>query len=259
MRSEMSWESGMIILLDAGNTSVTCGKYHGGRMLVQKSLDHDTVPEYVINTHKSGRNNDTEVILSSVVPSFTSLLKKRLRSVRGLRLRIAGVDLPVHVKHKYKNQYKLGIDRLVNIYGALRIYHPPMLVIDFGTAIKADYISARGVFEGGMILPGPELSFQALLGRAARLPKKARLPRKAGPFLGRTTLSCMQSGIMQGYGAMTDGLIERFRARHGRELRVLLTGGFARHLKPVMTSRGTLVDPAHSMKSLLLLFKASQT
>lgn len=243
----------MLILLDIGNTAATCGLYEGGRLLQFTTLLYDEIPKYVHNCAKSGRDVELDIVISSVVPKITSKLKSNLKGPKR-RIWIVGENLPIPVKHRYSRKSTLGIDRIVNIYGALQIYKAPAMVIDFGTAITFDYLSEKGIFEGGMIIPGPELSFQSLLARAAQLPKKVRLPHKAKSFLGTDTLSCLTSGILEGYGAMTDGLIERFKSKYGKDLKVIATGGFACHLKPYVRSFDVL-DPQHSIKSLLLLFK----
>ena len=146
------------------------------------------------------------------------------------------------------------MDRKVNIYGAIRMYRLPLLVIDYGTAITFDYIDPKGVFRGGMIIPGPETSYRALGEKAALLPKGLSLPKKARSFLGRNTRDCMESGILEGYGAMTDELILRFRKRYGKNLRVLATGGFAGVIAPY-AKHIDIVDPKHSIKSLLALWR----
>ena len=167
---------------------------------------------------------------------------------------IIGKEVKVPIRHRYRNIQQLGSDRILNIYGALKIYKAPLLILDFGTAITVDYISRQGIFEGGMIIPGPEIAFQSLIHRAALLPKKSRLPEKSTTFLGKTSYDCMKSGILEGYGAMTDGLVTRFKTRFGKNFKVLATGGFARHLKPYTHSMDIL-DPLHSLKSLNLIFQ----
>jgi type III pantothenate kinase len=184
-------------------------------------------------------------------------MKCNLQDIAGMKMWIAGSNLPVKIRHKYNNYNKLGIDRKVNIYGVTRIFSLPILIIDFGTAITCDYVDAKGVFQGGMIIPGPETAYRALGKRAALLPKELPLPRKAKSFLGRDTRDCMESGILEGYGAMTDGLIQRFKKRYGKNLRVLATGGFAEVVRPYAKLIET-VDPKHSIKSLLALWRESQ-
>ncbi len=188
------------------------------------------------------------LVISSVVPKVTQKLRQAIKP-KPAGFWVVGENLQLPLKHKYHNIKQLGADRIVNLYGALQRYTPPFLVIDFGTAITFDYVSAEKVFEGGMIVPGPELAFKALLSKAALLPKNARLPEKTVSFLGTDTYSCMNSGIMNAYGAMADGLIERFKSRFGTDLRVIATGGFASHLKPY-TRSFEILDPRHAVYSL---------
>lgn len=244
----------MLILFDIGNTAATYGIYEKGRLKTFGSCLYNDIPKIVKNCSFSGKNNRiTNMVVSSVVPQITHTIE-HLVSRKNVRMMTVGKNLPVPLKHRYPKNNTLGIDRIVNMYGALQMVGGPALVIDFGTAITFDYLSTEGVFEGGMIIPGPELSFQSLIKRAARLPKNARLPHKTKAFLGKTTLDCLNSGILEGYGALTDGLIERFKSKYGKNLKVIATGGFARHLKPYTRNLKT-VDPQHSIKSLFLLFK----
>lgn len=245
----------MLILLDVGNTAVTYGIYDGGRLLYSGSSLYNHIPKIVKNWSKSGRdNNSVNIIISSVVPKITPIIRKSIKGNKRVKIWVVRENLPIPIKHKYRNIKQLGIDRAVDIYGALRMYKAPLLILDFGTAITADYVSKKGVFEGGMIIPGPQISFQALIARGALLPKNLRLPRTHKSFLGRNTYDCMASGILEGYGALTDELISRFKKRFGKNLRVIATGGFAEHLKPYVHPFD-IYDPRHSIKSLLLLAK----
>ena len=242
----------MLILLDIGNTSVTYGVYKkAGRKSFASSL-FINIPKILKNIVKSGANRRIKVIISSVVPKNTRILKNMLSRYKNVQVFIVGENLRIPVKKSYKSK-KLGIDRLVNVYGALK--SAPALVIDYGTAITFDYVSKKGVFEGGLIVPGPQVSFQALIEKAALLPKKILLPKKATSFLGKTTYDCMASGILEAYGSLTDELINRFKAKFGR-LTVIATGGFVQHLKPYIHQR-IIIDPKHSIKSLFLLARSS--
>lgn len=244
----------MLLLLDIGNTAATYGilEAPSHKKMTFGSCQYNDIPKLINLCHKSGSLYSSDVVISSVVPKITQKIAK-LTQGKACRLWVAGVNLPVPVKHRYPKNQKPGIDRLVCLYGAMKLHKAPLLVIDFGTAITFDYLSAKGIFEGGMIIPGPELSFQSLIQRAALISKKLRLPRKAASFIGRNTLECLNSGILEGYGAMTDGLIERFKAKYGKNLKVIATGGFASHLKPY-TRHLKLVDPQLSVKSLALLW-----
>lgn len=244
----------MLLLLDIGNTSVSCAKAENRSLTALGSHLFDNFPKKVENWVKSGGEDRVEVIISSVVPKKTAILKKSLSKKKKVRLWIAGENLPVPIKHKYKDINKLGMDRRVCAYGAVRMFKPPFLLLDYGTALTADYIDARGIFQGGMIIPGPELAYQALLSRAALLPKNTRLPRKTPPFLGRTPAECLETGILRGYGAMARGLVDNFRKRFGKSLQVIATGGFAESISK-LSPCFNVVDPLLCLKSLRMLFE----
>ncbi|HNX68243.1 MAG TPA: type III pantothenate kinase [Candidatus Omnitrophota bacterium] len=243
-----------VLAIDIGNTAATVGFYEAGRLLDFGSVYYNDIPKYVNKCIKSGRNCHFDIVISSVIPKITDFLICNLQNIKRITVWVAGENLPIKIKHKYIKYNELGCDRKVNIYGAAKIYRLPILIIDYGTAITFDYVNAKGVFKGGMIIPGPETAFRALGQRAALLPKELPLPKKVKSFLGRTTKECMETGILEGYGAMTDELIRRFRQRFGKKLRVLATGGFAGIIRPYTRNIDT-VDPKHSVKSLLALWR----
>jgi type III pantothenate kinase len=243
-----------ILAIDIGNTAATVGFYEGGRLIDFGSMYYDDIPKYASKLLKSGINNHIDIIISSVFPEITKKLASSLIALKGQKTWVVGGNLPIKIRHKYNNYNGLGCDRKINAYGAIRMYRLPMLVIDYGTAVTFDYIDSKGVFQGGMILPGPETAYSALGQRAALLPKDLRIPRKAKSFLGKNAKECMESGILEGYGAMSDELIRRFRKRYGKNLRVLATGGFAEVIRPYTKNIDT-IDPQHSIKSLLALFR----
>jgi len=243
-----------ILAIDIGNTAATFGFYEAGRLLDFGSMKYNAIPKYANKLTSCGRHSHLDVIISSVYPKITYFLKCKLQSINGLKLWVVGGNTPIKIRHKYIKYSNLGVDRKVNIYGAIRMYRLPLLVIDYGTAITFDYIDSKGVFQGGMIVPGPETALRALCQRAALLPKDLPLPRKAKAFLGKNTRECMEAGILEGYGAMTDELILRFRKRYGKNLRILATGGFAEVIRPYTKNIDTF-DPKHSIKSLLALWR----
>ena len=246
-----------IVVIDIGNTAATVGFYEAGRLLDFGSIYYNDIPKYISKLTKSGKNVCLDVIISSVIPEITKKTIKSISKINGKNLWIAGSSLPIKIKHKYSDYNALGCDRKVNVYGATRMYRLPMLIIDYGTATTFDYVDRKGGFQGGMILPGPETSYRALGQRGALLPKNLRFPRKAKSFLGKNTRECMESGILEGYGAMTDELILRFKKRYGKNLRVLATGGFSEIIRPY-TKNIDIVDPKHSIKSLLALLREHQ-
>ncbi len=243
-----------ILAIDIGNTAATVGFYEGGRLLDFGSIYYNDIPKYAMKYLRSGKNSYLDVVIISVFPKITRFIECKLQNKTGISLWVLDRDIKVKIKHNYSKFNELGCDRKVNSYGAIKMYRLPILIIDYGTAVTFDYIDAKGVFQGGMIIPGPETAYRALSQRAALLPKNITLPKMRKSFLGRNARECMESGILEGYGAMTDELIRRFRKRYGKNLRVLATGGFSEVIRPY-TKYIDIIDPKHSVKSILALFR----
>ena len=132
--------------------------------------------------------------------------------------------------------------------GAYIVYGGPAIVIDSGTATTFDIVAADGAFEGGIILPGINLSLQALHEHAARLPRVEI--RDPGRVIGKDTVTAMQSGIYWGSIEMIEGLCRRIRQEYGKPMKTVATGGVASlfegafpsidHFDQDLTSRGLL-------------------
>lgn len=250
----MHSDTKLFLAIDLGNSTAAYGLFEGSRLLANGHVERNHIPFFSRLIAKSGVYKPIQkVIVSSVVPELTYKIKKSIEKKIGSRsVYVVGKDLKLRVPMRYDAR-KLGTDRLVNLYGALHFYRPPLLVIDFGTAITFDYLSKSGVFEGGLIVPGIETSFWALVERAALLPKVKELVPVKG-LVGRNTKAAMSSGLLNGFGALADGLSGRFRTRYGRNLKILVTGGFAARIAPFMTHVDYL-DPLHTIRSLALIYQ----
>ncbi|MBI2167513.1 MAG: type III pantothenate kinase [Candidatus Omnitrophica bacterium] len=247
-----------LFCLDIGNTSLSYGLYRKGRFVLIGRESSDRFPHFrrkligIIN-----KNPISYILVTSVVPEITLKLSKLAGKLpRKTHCLIVGKSISIPIRHKYRKGSQLGWDRLVNAWGAQRIYGAPVLILDYGTALTCDLVSKAGVFEGGLIIPGPEVAFKAL-SRQARLLPSLKFPSKAKEFIGRNTVSGMRSGILQAYGAMTDGLVQRFRQRFGRRLRAVATGGYAKVLSAYSREIDVL-DPLLTLKGLVEVFKASK-
>ncbi len=242
------------VLLDIGNTAVTCGLVKNGRISSIKSLDFNIIPKLLKNCSKSGKYSKISVVLESVVPYFENELLIKFKQNPTFSFHIAGKNLSIPMKSRYQPR-QLGIDRLVNAYGCTQLHgKPPFVILDYGTALTADYVSSKGVFEGGLIIPGPVTSFKALNQKGALLPSNLKFPSSSKGVGTKNTRDALQSGILEAYGAMTDGLVDRFRNQFGKELKVVATGG----LSKVMAKHSNaidILDPQLSLKTLFLLYK----
>lgn len=126
------------------------------------------------------------------------------------------------------NPKEVGADRIVNCLAAYRQFGGPAIVVDFGTAICVDLVSAKGEFLGGVIAPGVEIATEALVERSALRRVELTRPRSV---LGKNSMECMQSGAVFGFAGLVDGLIDRIRdefdAFAGSDVAVVGTGAGA--------------------------------
>jgi type III pantothenate kinase len=129
----------------------------------------------------------------------------------------------------YENPKEVGADRIANAVGAYDRYGGPVIVVDFGTATTVDATSTRGEYLGGAIMPGIEISLDALFARAAALTRiKLVEPRRV---IGKSTVESVQSGTLHGFSAAVDGLCRRFQKELGPTA-VVATGGLGELIAP---------------------------
>jgi len=147
----------------------------------------------------------------------------------------------------------VGADRALNAIAAHAKHAGDLLIIDFGTATTFDIVSATGAYSGGIIAPGINLSLDALVSAAAKLPRIAIEAPANVSVIGRTTESQMLIGIYWGYIAMIEGLVERIRRELGRPMTVVATGGLAA-LFDKHTQAFDVIEPDLTIQGLSLLY-----
>jgi type III pantothenate kinase len=146
----------------------------------------------------------------------------------------------------------IGADRLANAAAVAQLYGRPAIVVDFGTAVTFDVVSAGGDYVGGVIAPGLESMTNFLYQRTALLPKLTlREPRNA---IGRTTRDAMMSGAIYGYRGLVREIIDRIRAESfpGKKVRVIATGGYAQLIARRLPEIET-VHPGLTLEGLRLV------
>jgi len=138
---------------------------------------------------------------------------------------VVGAGVRSGVRILYDEPNAVGADRLVDAAAAYRLYGGPACIVDFGTATTFDALSAEGDYLGGAIAPGIGIAADALFQRTAKLPR-VELARPPSA-IGRNTVHSMQSGLLFGYVSLVEGMVARFRAELGPEMKVIGTGGLA--------------------------------
>jgi type III pantothenate kinase len=121
----------------------------------------------------------------------------------------------------------------------------PAICVDFGTAVNFDVISGAGEYLGGVLVPGVEISLEALTERGAKLPKIDLAAPKG--VIGKTTIDAIRSGVVYGYAGAVDAIVRRLKAEElGSECDVVATGGLAHHIVP-------FCEEIHAIDDLLTL------
>jgi len=224
----------MLLALDAGNTNVTIGIFEGGRLADNRRLRtvrEQTSDEWGILLtsllrYASLTPDDVGgIIVSSVVPPLNGPLAEMAQRYFGIEALFVTAETNSGLKILYDNPAEVGADRIVNSVAALHKYGGPCVIVDLGTAITFDAISANAEYLGGIISAGIGISAEALFNRTAKLPLVDF--RKPVRIIGTNTVASMQSGLYYGAIGAIDGMLERLIEELGPETRIIATGGHA--------------------------------
>lgn len=233
----------MLLAVDIGNTQTHLGAFAEGRLLEhwRFGTDRDATADELASAYTNllalrslSFSDIDDVIVSSTVPKVVPEYVEMTERYLGEQCLVVGPGLKTGMPIRVENPRELGADRLVNAVAAYDRLGGPCVVVDFGTAITFDAISAEGEYLGGIIAPGVEISLGALTERAAKLPQvELTEPER---LIGRTTLEAIQSGVIYGFAAQIDGIVERLREELSDELQVIATGGLSSHIVPFCDS-----------------------
>src|SRR5262245_47497084 len=214
----------MLLTIDVGNTNTVLGVFRGLELIANWRLTtarEQTVDEYGVLTRnlfaRAGmdRNDITGVIISSVVPPVNWTLGEMSRVYLGRKALFVEMGVKTGMAVLVDNPSEVGADRIVNGVAAFHLYGGPCIVVDFGTAITFDVISAKCQYLGGVIAPGLGISSEALFARTAKLPRvEIKVP---GKVIGTNTITHMQAGLYYGAIDMCDGMVKRIKVELGSE------------------------------------------
>ena len=228
----------MLLAIDAGNTNVVFALVEVREIKARWRIATDprrTADEYAVWLNQLlqlegyTREQVGAVIISTVVPRALHNLEVLSSKYFRTDALIAG-RAPVEwgVAIDVDEPASLGADRAVNTIAAHALHPGDLIVIDFGTATTLDFSDYSGAYKGGIIAPGINLSLDALVAAAAKLPRIAiEAPRGNMSVIGRNTVDQMNIGIYWGYIAMIEGLVARMKREVGRPVKVIATGGLA--------------------------------
>lgn len=250
----------MLLVVDIGNTSITIGLYKTEKLGPRWRLASDnerTSDEYGILMiqllEQSGVRPEqvNEIAIASVVPPLTGTIQNACRDYLNCVPLIVDAGTRTGIPLRYEDPKQVGADRVVNAAAVRRLYKGPVCVVDFGTATIFDAISAEGEYLGGAIAPGIGIASDALFRRAAKLPRVEILRPPAA--IGRNTVHSLQSGLLYGYVGLVDGMVNRFRAELGPDMKTVGTGALV-ELIARETRSIDIIEPWLALQGLKIIY-----
>lgn len=224
----------MLVAIDIGNSNIVFGIYNKNKLLDTFRLNTNesyTIDElgFLISKYFTDYNiNYIEaVVIASVVPALTEILKKSIEKYFNIKPYIIGEDININIRNLYKNPKQTGVDRLINAAWAIKKYGANLIIIDMGTATTIDVVNSECEFVGGVIFPGINILKESLATKTAILPN---VPiSKPCNIIGKNTQECIQSGLYYGCLCAIDGILLNMKQEMNSDLKVIATGGLAKY------------------------------
>jgi type III pantothenate kinase len=249
----------MLLAIDVGNTNIVLGVFDGEtlvhhfRIHTEPRATGDELGLVVVALlREAGVESDaiSAVAVSNVVPSLSRSVEELAQRHFGGPPLVLGPGIRTGIKIHYDDPRQVGADRIANAIAAFHQFGGPAILCDFGTATTVDAIDAQGDYLGGAMAPGVLISLDALVKHAARLSRVDFAAPQS--VIGRNTAASMQAGLVFGYAGLVDGLVARVRAEVGADARLILTGGLAPIMQPLIQGV-TAVDEMLTLTGLRLI------
>ena len=253
-----------LLVVDVGNTQTHFGVFNPDSETVSEhwrfATDRESTPDELaalLSNLLALRALQFADVGASIISSTVPRLYEQWRAVAarylGHEALVVGPALKTGMPIRTENPHEVGADRLVNAVAAYARFASTCVVVDFGTAITYDAVSADGEYLGGIITPGIEISLQALSERAAKLPIVELSEPRA--VIGRSTVEAIRSGIAFGFAGQVEGIVRRLRAELGEETRVIATGGFSTVMYPFIKEAIDEIDELLTLTGLRLIWE----
>ncbi len=250
----------MLLAIDIGNTNIVFGCFDGEEILFRERaatsqrstpLEYAAVIRTALQLHGFEAASISGAIISSVVPTVTSTMKRAVEKLVDVRVMVVGPGIKTGLSILIDNPAQLGSDLVVGAVASMNEYPLPQIVIDLGTATTFSVINEKRDFLGGIILTGMAVSADALTSKTAQLPKIAfEAPKRV---IGTNTVDSMKSGLMFGTASMIDGMIDRIEEELGTACTIISTGGLAGTVTP-LCKHDIILDDDLLLKGLRIIY-----
>lgn len=254
----------MILTIDIGNTNIVLGGFDDEKLRFisristnakKTDAEYATKLKSILRLYGVDESEVSGAAISSVVPILTQTMANAIKIVFKVKAVIVGPGIKTGINLLADNPAQVGADLICACVAAAKLYTPPVLIIDMGTATKFMLVDESKSFTGVSIMPGVEISLKALTGGAAQLPQISLVPPKK--LLGTNTIDCMRSGIIYGNAAMLDGMIDRIGDEVKSELTIVATGGLSRSIIPYCR-HDVILDDDLILKGLLIIYNKNK-
>ncbi len=229
-----------IIAVDIGNTNIAVGLFldgtedsihsiPGGSEAQLRDCLVDAWGKIPVLESSKEKKRDGVIVVSSVKPVWTDLVRRIADEDLGENIRVIGEDIPLPITVWVDEPGKVGTDRVVAAAAAFDVVEDVVVVADLGTAVTIDLVDEHGVFQGGVICPGFGISAQALKDNTAQLPE-ITVHRPSGPY-GKNTADAINCGLYYSIIGTLEEIIRRYAEEIGRWPQTIITGSGAEIIK----------------------------
>ena len=251
----------MLLVLDVGNTNITCGIYDGDKLAhtfrimskTPRTSDEFGVAICDLAARQGVDPKEVDgVAIASVVPNIMHSLIASVKKYLNIDPLVVGPGVKTGIKIDTPNPKEIGPDRIVDAVAAYEKFGGPILVLDFGTATTYDLVTDDGRFTVGITAPGVRISAEALWMGTAKLPEIEIVMPKS--ILANDTIWSMQAGLMYGQIGQTEYIIKQVKKETGYDkLKVVATGGLGR----IISNETDMIDeydPDLTLEGLRLIY-----
>ena len=221
----------------------------------EKILINNFLRKKLKNIFKSKKINKF-ALFSIVVPRYKLILRKVLKNFFKIKLKeIKEKKIKKIVKINIKNKRQIGSDRIANAVGVYKSYKSNCIVLDFGTATTFDVVTKNGIYNGGIIAPGVNLSMKSLINSADQIPIFSI--KKQKKIIGKNTIEALRSGFYYGYSGLINNIILKIEKETNKKYKIIFTGGYANLFKASII-RSFKIDKNITIKGIIEIFKENK-